>query len=486
MTAAAPLLFVAAYLAVVVIVGYAAVSAAVGTAARHWAEVAGLSVAAGVGLTAFALFAASAAGWPPTRGLLAGWAIVAGLSTAAVLWRRGRLLAITVPSPPGRVDPTAIVGALALAAVIAGVLTAAASGTAPGLGDIDEYATWMFKAKVVAAVPLRPVPAALLDPGLSYSHQDYPLLFPLVVSGAYAAVGRADESAGKLVLLPTYLALLGIVYGAVRRDHRRAIAVAVTAVAAAGPTVVQKAGLAVAELPVTLFFAATVSLLARWVDRRERGDLLLAGGFAAAAAFSKNEGLAMLPVFGVAAVLGRSGPARRRTSGPAWRDVAMASVVAVVLIGPWLAYRRGLPKTHEDYGGKLAAAATVAHGLARLPHVLVGIVGWMVDFGSAGGLWVALAVAAVTGRQAWRTPAARVVWLVLAGQLGLYVAAFLVTPWDLDVLLPMVTSKLLAQAAPAAGVLIGLHLRTVPFSDGPEGRAGNVDRRSKPGPPGRR
>ena len=446
----APLLMVAAYLAVAMIVGYAAVSAAVDTdQPRHWAEVAGLSVVVGLALTGFALFGVSLIGIAPSRGVLAGWGAVAAVAAAGVLWRQGRLLQPTVPTRWGRPDPLAIVGVLAGVVLLAAIANAAAAGTAPGLGDIDEYATWMFKAKLLAAAPLRPVPGPLLDPGLSYSHQDYPLLFPMLVAGTYAAVGGVSETAGKLLLLPTYLGLIGIVYGAVRRHHRRAVAIAVTAVATAGPTVVQKAGTAVPEVLLLACLAGATSLLAEWADRRRTGDLALAGVLAAAAAFTKNEGLAMLPVFAVAAVVASG----RR---PTWRAWLTGSLVVAALIVPWVIYRRGLPKTHEDYGGRLA---DVFGGVGRLPHVLAGVGSYMVDIGSAGAVWIVLAVSAVAGWRAWRSADTRAVWVVLLGQLSLYVAVYLVTPWSVDVLLPMITARLLAQAAPVAGVLIGLHLR---------------------------
>ncbi len=441
------LVFTAAYLLIGLVAGYAAVSAAVGPAVRHWAEVAGLSAAAGAGLTSLWLMVASLAGFPPTRGVLAAWAAVAAVATAAVLWR-GRLVRATVPGRRSRPDGYTAVGLLAAAALIAAVGNVWTVTNTPGLADIDEYATWMLKAKVVARVPLRPVPAALLDPGLSYSHQDYPLLLPLLSAGAAAAVGRFDESAAKSVLLPMYLALAGLVYAAARRDDRRAVAVAITALVVAAPVVVQKAGLAVGELPVTLFLAAAVSMLARWADGGGRGDLLLAGGFAAAAAFSKNEGLAMLPVFAVAAIAA----ARRR-----WADVAAGVVTTTVLLSPWLVYRHWLPRTHEDYGGKFLTAAVLVHGFARLPTVLAGMLGEAVTIGAVGGIWIVLPIVAAIGWRAWRRPVTRVVWGVLVAQLGLYVLAFLVTPWDLSVLLPMVTSKLLAQATPAAAILIALH-----------------------------
>ena len=452
------LIFMTAYLLTVGVAGYAAVSAVVRPGARHWAEVGGLSFAAGAALASLWLMAASLAGFPPSRGVLGGGAAATAVAAAVVLWCRGGLLS---PSVPSRCRPDAVswVGAVAAVAVLSAVANVWVETATPGLTDIDEYATWMLKAKVVFAAPLRPVPAALLDPGLSYSHQDYPLLLPLLSAGAYAAVGRVDEPAAKLALLPMYLALVGTVYAAARRGNRRAAAVAVTALAVAAPVVVAKAGLLVGELPLTLYLAATVSTLARWAQRRERADLLLAGGFAAAAAFAKNEGLAMLPVFGGAALalaLLRKADRRR-----ALTDWLLAAGASVALLSPWLVYRCWLPRTHEDYGGRFTTAAAVAHGLVRLPHVTAGVLRSMADLGSAGGAWVVLAVVAVVARRSSRLPVVRLVWGVLLAQIGLYVAAFLVTPWDVDVLMPMVTPKLLAQALPAAAVLIALHLPAV-------------------------
>jgi hypothetical protein len=461
----ASLVHLIAYLATFAALGYAAVSLVAGRAARSWVEIAGLSFAAGTAVTALVLMLASLAGHAPSRAVLAAVAALAVIVAVLALWRHGRLVELSVPTPIRRLDPTGIVG-LAAAVVIAAAATNvwAAASRAP-VGDIDEYATWMFKARVLSAEPLRPIPAALTAPGLSYSHEDYPLLFPLIVAGAYAAVGRPDVMAGKALLAPLYLSLIAVVYGTVRRDHRRAVALAVTAVTVAVPAITLRAGVAVAELPVTLFFACTASMLARWVQRQERGDLLLAGGFAAAAAFTKNEGLAMLPVFACAALgFAASRPATvRRQALLTW---ALAVTVTIVAAGPWLIYRLWLPKTHEDYGGKFTSLPALRHGLGRLPDVLIRVGGFMLDANAVGGAWIVLALAAIVGRRAWGTAPARVMWAVLVGQVGLYVAAFLVTPWDPAVLVPMVTTKLLAQAAPVVAVLIGLHLSAAGFGPG--------------------
>ncbi len=451
----ADLIFTAAYLLVILIAGYTAVSVAVRTSTRHWAELAGLSFAAGAGLASLWLFVASLAGFHPTRGVLATGAAAVAASAGLVIWRRGQLLAPTVPTRRAP-DATSVVGGLAAIALIVAVGNVWAETTAPGLADIDEYATWMLKAKVLSASPLRPIPQVLIDPGYSYSHQDYPLLLPLLTSGTYAAVGRVDELAAKRVLLPMYLSLVGILYGAARRENRRAVAIAVTALAAAAPVVVAKAGLLVGELPVTLYLAATVSMVARWAQRKARADLLLAGGFAAAAAFSKNEGLAVLPMFAVATLactISRKSNRKRQAT-----DWLLAAVLALALLSPWLVYRHWLPRTHEDYGGRFMSATVVAHGLDRLPHTLWSVLGSMIDLSAAGLIWIVLAVVAGIGYRGFRTGPARLIWVVLLAQLGLYVGAFLVTPWDLDTLLNMVTPKLLAQASPSAAVLIALHL----------------------------
>ena len=300
------------------------------------------------------------------------------------------------------------------------------------------------------------MPDALLDPGLSYSHQDYPPLWPLLAAGAYAAVGRVDVAAAKALLWPMYLAVAAIVYAAARRELGRPLALAVTALAVAGLTLVERAGVAVAELPLTLFFAAASSAAGRWAGRADRSDLILAGGFAAAAAFTKNEGLAVLPVYAGAtlAVPLLAGGGRRVLPFRQWLVAAAGSVV---LLGPWLAYRHWLPRTHEDYGGKFLNPATVAHGLARVPAVTAALAGDMLDVPAAGCVWIALLVLAIVGRRAWKRADTRVLWAVLVGQLALYGMAFLVTPWDLSVLLPMVAPKLLAQATPTAAVLVALH-----------------------------
>jgi hypothetical protein len=143
-------------------------------------------------------------------------------------------------------------------------------------------------------------------------------------------------------------------------------------------------------------------------------------------------------------------------------NVALAIAVAAALLGPWLVYRRFLPHTHEDYGGKLTSLATIAHELPRLAEVVPAFLSHLLGLNEAGLFWVVLAIAAALGWRRWRDPAAVLLWGLLLLHVTLYVAIFMVTPWDLKVLVPMVGAKLLMHVAPAAVLLVGMHLGTVP------------------------
>lgn len=473
----AELVFVLAYLLVVAAAGYAVVAAAVGPGERHWTELAGLSFAAGAAVVPWLFFLASVAGTKPSRGGLAALAAAAAVGLACLVYR-GRLPTPSVPAPRRRgPDPVMLLGGLAAVTVGFAVANVVAGATAPGLADIDAYAIWAFKAKVASLQPLRPVPAALTAPGLSYSHEDYPLGFPLLVAGAYAAAGRLDVAAGKLVLVPVYLALVGVVYAGVRRHHRRGIAVAVAAVVVAAPTLAHNARVSAAETPLVLMFAAAASLLLRWTEDGRRGDLLLSAGFAAAAAFTKNEGLGLLPVYAVAAaVVAATALDRRRRL----RDLAWAAAVAAAFVGPWLVYRLGLPKTHEDYGSKLASPAALLHGLPRLPSVATAFAARPFSAPQAGLLWYVLALSAAFGWRALARAPARLLWGLLLAQLGLYTLTFVVTPWDPAELVPMIGDKLAAQASPVVALLIAVHLRAAGFDEN-RTRAGSANGPHSPG-----
>ncbi len=175
----------------------------------------------------------------------------------------------------------------------------------------------------------------------------------------YSAIGEIIEQFGKVILIPMYLSLTGIAFTTLRKFVRPAIAVSVTAVFVAMPTLVQHAGTAVAELPLLMFLLTALHFLSKWLLVGTRRDLLGFTAFAAFAAFTKNEGLALIPllllVVLIAAVAVKS---RARIT-----DFLIATISIVIILLPWLIYRAHLPHTHEDYGSKLTRISSIVENL---------------------------------------------------------------------------------------------------------------------------
>jgi hypothetical protein len=439
----------------ILIVGYAVLCAAFKPGVRHWLQIIGLSYAAGSGVIPLLLFMASVLGVKPNRWILLGILIAAiALLIFCRKKKRGFLIA-SVPTPRRKFSPMTVLGLLGLSILLLSASNVWARAGWPVMFNIDVFGIWLFKAKWVFYQPLRPLPFAFSDPILSYSHQDYPLSFPFLVAGFYTAVGRVDDTLVKLLMLPIYLALISVMYSGLRLIHRRATALAITAVFAAAPILSVSGGSAVAETPLILASSCALILLVAWIETGETGCLPLAALFAAIAAFSKNEGLAMLPVLAVVALIGSLRWPGRQT----FRQGVIAAVVCIVAIGPWIIFRIQLPKTHENYGEKLTSASAILHNLSRLHYVLPAFLGRCFDVPNAGLIWIVLIVSAITGWRAFRTRAVWLLWCVLLIQLSLYIGTFIVTPWRVEELLPVITARLLSQATPIVALLIGLHLR---------------------------
>jgi len=445
-------------LALIELLGYGAVSLVLRPRRRHWAELAGLSFAAGYGLLGIVLFDYSLAGHVPSRAILICIAVVC---VTALIVVRG---AVALPQWPPRFEPRwgakLILGIVAALLLEAAAANAAANCLTPGLADIDSFAIWMYKAKIVAAEPLLPIPKFLLDPSLSYSHQDYPLGMPLVVAAMYSAVGGIDEQYGKVPLLAAYLSLALVIYAALRRELNRATAAAVTALLIAMPVLIQNTGAAVAEVPLVLMHACCLVLLLRWMQDAGRRNLVASAVFAAFAAFLKNEGLALFPLIAVAA----AAFALIRQRRDLIFDWLSAAAVSLVVIGPWIVYRRYLPHTHEDYGSKLINLSMIRQNFPRLRQVLPMYMGQLWELKTAGSIWMLLVLAAVVGWRAFGRLPVVILWAILLAHLSLYLATYMITPWDLNTLIAMVGPKLLMHAAPAAALLIGLHFSSSTLS----------------------
>ena len=146
---------------------------------------------------------------------------------------------------------------------------------------------------------------------------------------------------------------------------------------------------------------------------------------------------------------------------PKYNPWLIAVVVAGLLIGPWIVYRTHLPRNHEDYGSRLINISTLVKNLPRLRELAPMYFGQFWELQTAGGIWLVLPIAAVIGWRAFARPPVLLLWAILFTHMMLYLATFVVTPWDLKILIAMVGPKLLMHIAPTAMLLVALHLSTI-------------------------
>ncbi len=338
-----------------------------------------------------------------------------------------------------------------LAITLAGLVMIVVVALSSPLSEWDAFAIWGFKAKVLTHDALRPTPAYFHDLTLSYSHLDYPLMFPFLTAGAYAAMGTVDDQTGKLVSVFLDVLIVPMVYLGLRWRLRRLPAACLAAILAMLPVMFRYGGVGCADLPLAMFYAGSILYVARWMDRQQGPDLILAILFSAFAAFTKNEGT-VLALMNGAVILGFELWGRRR----ALIGTAVFFTSLLAMDAAWLIWSRSLPRTHEDYGSKLLSSALVTH-LPRLKEIIPAMLVQTAEFQVWGLLWIMAVVLALLGWRALTRPYVLALWILLGLHLMSYALAYSVTPWDLAMLMPITMDRLLLHTVPAVIFLAGWH-----------------------------
>jgi hypothetical protein len=218
------------------------------------------------------------------------------------------------------------------------------------------------------------------------------------------------------------------------------------------PVMFRYGGVGCADLPLAMFYAGSILYVARWIDRQQWQDLILAILFSAFAAFTKNEGLVLALMNGAVLLgFGLCGGRRR-----AWVGAAAFFAGLLAINAAWLIWSRSLPRTHEDYGSKLLSSLVVTH-LPRLKEIIPAMLVQMAELRVWGLLWIMAGVLALLGWRALARPYVLALWVLLGLHLMSYALAYSVTPWDLALLMPMTMDRLLLHTVPAVIFLAGWH-----------------------------
>lgn len=286
------------------------------------------------------------------------------------------------------------------------------------IADFDGRMTWGATARYLRAEET--VDARVLQrPQWAVSHPRYPLLMPVaqVVALEIARAGE-DEYPFRPLYAAFYLAFLSVVWdGCRRRAGVTASALAVLAAAAVPFLSLEREGGALgaySDLPLACFYGAGLALLL--APERRRADLLLGGGFLAAAVLTKNEGLPLALAGLLLAAL-----YRRKDSWLA----AIPVMAAVALLFSWQA---AVPNRWDEGYGHLLRQFSLGAALSRLAAVAPVLVRQTFAVESWGLLWAALPAVWLAGRRRWTLGSAGPLLLAAAVPVAAALVAYAVHP----------------------------------------------------------
>jgi hypothetical protein len=197
---------------------------------------------------------------------------------------------------------------------------------------LDQWDAWTMWAR--KAVMLTQYDALMSGffaaPSYEFSHQDYPLLYPVWQAIHFRAAGEIDTQAihGHIWLL--FVAFVWAAAYLVRDVARPIVWAPVLLAVAVAPGVWTQLLSANADIPLAIYGALGALAMARWLAEGRRADLVLAAILLAATASVKNEGLAL-----TGAILAAAGIVVVFSNRRALVAYLAAAVAVVVAILPW-------------------------------------------------------------------------------------------------------------------------------------------------------
>jgi 4-amino-4-deoxy-L-arabinose transferase-like glycosyltransferase len=230
------------------------------------------------------------------------------------------------------------------------------------------------------------------------------------------------------------------------------------------PSMLLYAGTGMAETALIAFYAGSLCFLLRWQESGRSSDLILAGLFSALMTWTKDEGIALAAINVLAVPLLRS-PVRTKT------NLICAVIFAAtifLLYCPWLLYIHALPQTDENYAAHLNIHDFLSN-IKRLPEILSIAWPYLYQWRNWGLLWLILLVSAVLNPAAIKSRPVVTLWILLIAHFLAYLPPYVVTTWDLPVLVKLSVGRLILHSTPAAALLIGLQWPSTKHST-PEAR----------------
>lgn len=331
------------------------------------------------------------------------------------------------------------------------------------LYDIDAYSLWGLKAKALYY-------EGFSDGGhfyqlpLSFSHLNYPLLVPFLISGVYAAIGQVHDLIGKIIFPFFFIGIAGFMFTSLRWKLERIPSLLLTVLLLSTPVMIRWAGAGKADFVLAVFHAVSVFYLVKFIKEENRSDLIIALLGTFFCAFVKNEGIALMAL-NIAVLVGFYG--LFPISLKKLKVSAIFIFIISLLMLPWFFWASDIPQTHENYNKRVF---DILHNenLHRMKDILgyfSGLLRTKENFSGGffnisrwGMLWIILPIAGLLRLSAWKERYILAMWSLLILQIALYFYVFMISPWDPATLAEMALERIFLHASPLALYLIAFHI----------------------------
>jgi hypothetical protein len=325
------------------------------------------------------------------------------------------------------------------------------------LWDIDSFALWGLKSKVIFFNPLDKE-RYFCAPEYGFSHLDYPLLVPFLNAGIYCAIGKCSQSFGKFLYIPLFISFAICLYHFFLRKNGKNAAIGLTAVLLSCPAVLQWSASGTADIYLTVFYSVAVFSSIRYLE--EKSSFFLASALMADAfmIFTKNEGLPiaainMIFLFCFSFFCKFSGKEKMRILGGIF--------ICAVAVSPWLIWSIGILKIHENYPARIFEIFHICfwskfYEIAGYFFMQAGnIYRW-------GLVWFLVAVFFIVAGFKGKIGASFVfALLTLLANLALYVFIFMISPWDVNYLAASSLERLFLHLSAPAFALCSCSLQII-------------------------
>jgi hypothetical protein len=438
------------YFCTIMIAGYAVVSL-IFNEKRSFFETISLIMLMGAGSVSLILFWAALLGCKPSRGLLAGIFAVSAV-LIFFLRKKNKIAKFALPEKLKRDELIIFIpGGAIILFVFCIVLVHALMMP---LYDVDAYGLWGLKAKALFHEGL-PSDGLFYQLPLSYSHLNYPLLVPFLITGVYTSIGYVHDLIGKIIFPFFFIGGTCFIFSSLRWKLSRKPALLLTLLFMTLPVMQRWTSAGIADVPLTLFYAGSIFYLVKYLAEEKREDLILSILMTVFCAFVKNEGIAIaainIGVFGLFYLFFPFTIQKLKTS------ILFALGIGILML-PWFYWSKTIPHTHENYPLRLLYFFSVDN-LARMKNILQHFGGHIINFSRWGILWIILIVAALLNLKIFKQRYALAMWALFIGQILVYIFVFIISPWTPEFLADMALERILLHTAPAAIYLIAFHLQ---------------------------